>query len=93
MSNIQLQKMVVVLLPRGSSTLYEVYHDRSGVTFKRMRINNQTMMRARSGEENYEKNVAMAFRRLATKTLGYDPWWIEFDELEFEPIQALDAVP
>ena len=60
---------------------------------KRMRINNKTMSLAQSGEENYEKNVAMAFRRLATKTLGYDPGWIDFDELDFEPIQALDAVP
>ena len=80
-------------MPRGSSTVYEVYHDRSGVTVKRMRINDNSMMRAKNGEPNYEKNVAMAFRRRVQKDNGFDPGWIDFDELDFEPIQALDAVP
>lgn len=48
---------------------------------------------AKSGEANYEKTVAMAFRRRVEKDQGFDPGWIDFDELDFEPIQELDAVP
>lgn len=80
-------------MPRGSSTVYEVYHHRSGITVKRMRINDKTMNLAKSGEANYEKTVAMAFRRRVEKDQGFDPGWIDFDELDFEPIQELDAVP
>ena len=80
-------------MPRGSSTLYEVYHFRSGITVNRMRINDNTMSRAEDGEPNYEKNVAMAFRRRVEKDQGFDPGWIDFDELEFTVLQGLDAVP
>lgn len=51
------------------------------------------MSRAKNGEPNYEKSVAMAFRRRVEKDQGFDSGWIDFDELEFTPIQALDSVP
>ena len=80
-------------MPRGSSTLYDVYHFRSGTTVKRMRINDTTMSRAENGEINYENNIAMAFRRRFEKDNGYDPGWIDFDELEFTVLEALGSVP
>jgi len=58
-----------------------------------MRINDKVMSRAKNGEPNYEKSVAMAFRRRVEKDQGFDSGWIDFDELEFTPIQALDSVP
>jgi len=82
----------VVLVPRGSSTLYDVYHYRSGTTARRMRINDNTMLQARNGMPNYEKAVAMAFRRRIQKIEGFDTGWVEFDDLEFTHILELDAV-
>jgi len=58
-----------------------------------MRINDKVMNRAKNGGDNYEKSVAMAFRRRVVKDQDFDPGWIDFDELEFTPIQALDSVP
>ncbi len=51
------------------------------------------MNRAKNGGDNYEKSVAMAFRRRVVKDQDFDPGWIDFDELKLSPIQALDSVP
>ena len=80
-------------MPKGSSTVYEVSHIIRGITIERMRINDNSMMRAKNGETNYEKNVAMAFRSRVIKDHKFDPGWIEFKKLKFTPLRALDAVP
>lgn len=58
-----------------------------------MRINNNSLERANNGEQNYRAHISIAFQKKVESDHGFNPGWIEFGDLEFHSIQALDAVP
>ena len=63
------------------------------LTIPRMRINDRSFELAEAGEENYQKNVAMAFRNCIKKEYGFDPGWIDYDLLQFTALAAVPAQP
>jgi hypothetical protein len=64
-----------------------------GISVERMRINNNSFQRANNGEQNYRAHISIAFQKKVESDHGFNPGWIEFDQLVFHSIQALDAVP
>jgi len=63
-----------------------------GWVVERLRLNDNTYAKARTGSENYRKNVAMQFRNRVLKDTGHDPGWIDFDHLVFKPITEIASL-
>ena len=80
-------------MPRGASTVYTVSMPSRRLTIKRMRINDQSFMRAQAGEDNYQKSVAMAFRNCVIKEYGFDPGYIEYLLLQFTALASVPPQP
>jgi hypothetical protein len=53
----------------------------------------QSFQRANNGEAKLPSSYLNCFQKKVESDHGFNPGWIEFDQLVFHSIQALDAVP